>query len=331
MGKNDLPEEKLARRKVNAEVRYGKRPHPNTLPCATCGHVWKEGERRHEYDHTLPLDKPENWTVVQAVCTTCHHGHTGERAEEDAVVTAVKRGPQATGERQSRIEYMPLASLKSHPRNPKDHDVPALVASIQRFGFNDAVIIDERTGQLVSGHGRVEALRAMAKEWDPRAHEPGSKALPSGILLQAGEWTVPVQRGYTSKDDTEAEAFIVAANRLVEAGGWDDTNLEAILADLAQANALDGTGFDMSEVERLINQPDVAGGGTDPMAEWQNMPEFHQPDARAFRSIIVHFKTQADIDAFAVLVGQKLGEKIRYMWFPEVPDVTFADKAYVAE
>ncbi len=25
------------------------RPHPNTLPCADCGHIWFEGERRHDY------------------------------------------------------------------------------------------------------------------------------------------------------------------------------------------------------------------------------------------------------------------------------------------
>ena len=27
----------------------GQRPHPNAMPCEDCGHVWFEGERRHEY------------------------------------------------------------------------------------------------------------------------------------------------------------------------------------------------------------------------------------------------------------------------------------------
>ncbi len=27
----------------------GQRPHPNSVPCEDCGHVWFEGERRHEY------------------------------------------------------------------------------------------------------------------------------------------------------------------------------------------------------------------------------------------------------------------------------------------
>jgi hypothetical protein len=30
-------------------VDGGHRPHPNSLPCAACGHVWFAGERRHEY------------------------------------------------------------------------------------------------------------------------------------------------------------------------------------------------------------------------------------------------------------------------------------------
>lgn len=28
-----------ARQRVNVEVRSGRRPHPNTLPCTDCGHV----------------------------------------------------------------------------------------------------------------------------------------------------------------------------------------------------------------------------------------------------------------------------------------------------
>lgn len=37
-----------ARQRVNVEVRTGRRPHPNSLPCTDCGHIWAEGERRHE-------------------------------------------------------------------------------------------------------------------------------------------------------------------------------------------------------------------------------------------------------------------------------------------
>ncbi len=62
---------KQARHRVNVEVRTGYRPHPNTLPCVDCGHVWSEGERRHEYDHYKGY-AAENHLTVEPVCTLCH-------------------------------------------------------------------------------------------------------------------------------------------------------------------------------------------------------------------------------------------------------------------
>lgn len=62
---------KQARQRINVEVRSGRRPHPNTLPCADCGHVWSEGERRHEYDHHLGYGAAHHLDV-EAVCTICH-------------------------------------------------------------------------------------------------------------------------------------------------------------------------------------------------------------------------------------------------------------------
>ena len=45
-------------------------PHPNTLPCADCGHVWFEGERRHQYveqDGTITIEQD-----ADVVCQLCH-------------------------------------------------------------------------------------------------------------------------------------------------------------------------------------------------------------------------------------------------------------------
>lgn len=49
----------------------GRRPHPNTMPCNDCGHVWSEGERRHEYDHHLGYAAEHHYDV-EVVCTMCH-------------------------------------------------------------------------------------------------------------------------------------------------------------------------------------------------------------------------------------------------------------------
>lgn len=162
-----------------------------------------------------------------------------------------------------RIEYLPLSDVRSAQRNVKEHDLGALQQSISRFGFNDAVIVDDRTGNLVSGHGRVEALRAMHKE-APQRHPAGVQVRGEG---EHPEWLIPVQRGWSSKNDSEAEAFLVAANRLVELGGWDDAMLERVLVDLAQMGpeALIGTGFDGDDIDKMINDAARAAiGATDP-------------------------------------------------------------------
>lgn len=60
-----------ARQRINVEVRTGYRPHPNTLPCTDCGHVYAPGERRHEYDHHLGYAAEHHYDV-EPVCSTCH-------------------------------------------------------------------------------------------------------------------------------------------------------------------------------------------------------------------------------------------------------------------
>ena len=71
---------KQARRRINYFVELGLFAHPNTLPCADCNHEWRDGERRHEYDHYLGY-APEHHETVQAVCSTCHHKREAARGE----------------------------------------------------------------------------------------------------------------------------------------------------------------------------------------------------------------------------------------------------------
>lgn len=67
-----------ARRRINHLVDIGQLPHPNTVPCADCGHVFMHGVRRHEYDHYLGYDA-NNHEDVEPVCTRCHHAREAQR------------------------------------------------------------------------------------------------------------------------------------------------------------------------------------------------------------------------------------------------------------
>lgn len=95
-----------------------------------------------------------------------------------------------------RIEYLPLDDLKPNPANPKSHDVETIDGSVSRFGYIDGVIVDERTGYLISGHGRHKTLQEMRQ----RGESP-----PDGVQVdEAGGWLVPVQSGWSSRTDAES-------------------------------------------------------------------------------------------------------------------------------
>lgn len=132
------------------------------------------------------------------------------------------------------IIYMPLDELVPATHNPKKHRLDLLRSSMDRFGFAAPVLRDERTGRLVVGHGRAETLSVMRE---------AGQTPPDGVQLDAtGRWLVPVVRGWASRSDAEAEAYLLADNKHTELGGWDDAGLAEVLTSLA------GNDFDLAEL-----------------------------------------------------------------------------------
>jgi DNA modification methylase len=184
-----------------------------------------------------------------------------------------------------RIEYVALADLKRHPRNPKDHDIGAISGSVNRWGFAEPVVIDERTGYLAAGHGRIDTLAQLKA----RGGEP-----PVNVQLADfdGDWLIPVVRGNTFNSDSELEAFLVAANRLTILGGWNEPELAGLLQDLAAQDTalLEATGYDADDLQALLDELgapyDEAGSGANdtPRANLSDrfvVPPFSVLDARA--------------------------------------------------
>lgn len=54
----------------------------------------------------------------------------------------------------------------------------------------------------------------------------------------------------------------------------------------------------------------------DPEKEWEGMPEFI-PEAKAFRSLMIHFETEDKFIEFVKLTGQEINEKTKYIWYPK--------------
>jgi len=142
------------------------------------------------------------------------------------------------------LTYFPLAQLQADPANPKAHALDTIGESIGRFGYVEPIVLDERTGFIVSGHGRTTALRrAKAKGAPP----------PEGVLLgEGGDWLVPVVTGWASKNDAEARGALIALNRTGQLGGWEDQQLLELLDQLSDTgDGYAGIGFDEGDLDDL--------------------------------------------------------------------------------
>lgn len=142
-------------------------------------------------------------------------------------------------------EYQPIAQLRPALRNSKAHDQGALGASVQAFGFIEPVVVDERTGLLLAGHGRTKHLGDL---------QAGGAEPPDGVVVAGdGQWQVLVVRGVASRDDAHAEAMGIALNRVGERGGWQTDVLMDALDDLRLAPDLfDATGFTPEYLDDLV-------------------------------------------------------------------------------
>ena len=52
---------------------------------------------------------------------------------------------------------------------------------------------------------------------------------------------------------------------------------------------------------------------------WRGMPEFISYDLTSERTIKIHFRSGADVQAFAALIGQRITPKQKSLWFPAMP------------
>lgn len=156
---------------------------------------------------------------------------------------------QTAGQTPVRVAVKDLPTIRideliPYENNAKIHgpdQIEQLRRSLRQFGFVSPVLIDKEHN-LIAGHGRVEAARAE------------------------GMTEVPY---VTVSDLTEAQrrAYIIADNRLTEAGVWDAGRLKLEMQELqALEFDTDLTGFAMAEIISLA--------GDEPESE----PEAHEDD-----------------------------------------------------
>jgi len=149
------------------------------------------------------------------------------------------------------IEYVDIDVIKGWDRNPKDHDVPGLQSAFDRWGFIAPLGRNEETGELLWGHGRLEALLDLKDR---------GLACPRGIKFENGYWLAPVIIGNRIPEG-ESRAYTLADNRLSEKVGWVDEALLAVIDELQAINIdVSGVGFsedDIANLREIFGHPDL--------------------------------------------------------------------------
>ena len=141
-----------------------------------------------------------------------------------------------------RIEYRQVSKLKPYARNARVHP-PEQITKIKRLietvGFVVPILVDSKKGEILKGHGSLQAA------------------------LQLGMGRVPVIE-LSGLSEGERRAFILGDNRAALDAGWDEDMLRLELGDLkAMGMDLGLTGFDASEIAFSL-EPDPPAAAEPP-------------------------------------------------------------------
>ena len=131
-----------------------------------------------------------------------------------------------------QVEEVKISDIENHPNNPKvhnDNQIRLIEKSIKKFGYTNPVILSS-DGVILAGHARVKAA------------------------IQMGQDTIPcIRTKLTGKD---ADAYLIADNRLTELAQYDRDILSDLLSDLPK-DLVDLTGFDTVQVDALLSGEDI--------------------------------------------------------------------------
>lgn len=204
------------------------------------------------------------------------------------------------------IESIEIEKINLAPYNPRndlkpgDAEYESLRRSIEHFGYVDPLVWNKKTGNLVGGHQRFK------------------------ILLERGEKSVQVS--VVDLEEKDEKALNIALNKI--SGKWDYAKLADLITSIDTGEFdLTLTGFSLDEIENMATWSGLRTED-DPSKAWEGMPGFDVKDKTAFRTILVHFKEEADVKEFFSLVGQSFTDKTKFIWFPEQQRMETEEKRY---
>lgn len=129
------------------------------------------------------------------------------------------------------IRRVSIEKLNPAAYNPRkdlklcDQEYQRLARSMERYGYVEPVVWNERTGNVVGGHQRLKILIAS-----------GAKEIDVSVV---------------DLSPTDEKALNVALNKID--GTWDNDRLTAVLQELSSEIDLSITGFGQEELDQLFS------------------------------------------------------------------------------
>lgn len=147
------------------------------------------------------------------------------------------------------IKKLKVKDLKYAPYNPRkmsDEMLEKLKRSIKEFGYVEPIIVNQRNMQVVGGNQRLKVLEDLEIE--------------------------EVEAVIVDLDDAKEKTLNIALNSII--GEWDYPKLKDLFEELDTGEIdIELTGFDMGEIEDLMNQTYIEGRSDDKIPEPPKEPE----------------------------------------------------------
>lgn len=192
-----------------------------------------------------------------------------------------------------------LLPYKDNPRKHTEKQVQQIAESISEFGFINPILVDEKN-MILAGHGRYLASQKLELE------------------------KVPVVVVDNLTED-QKKALVIADNKIAMNSTWDENLLWEQIRQLNDKGFnLDVLAFDEMEILPMTDSNTVL----DPLAEWEDMPEYSQEDLMAFKTVYVHFRNEQDFIDFQNFINQQMTDKTKSIWYPKQENMDTESKRY---
>ena len=181
----------------------------------------------------------------------------------------------------NEVVAIPIGEVVPHPGNARKGNIPAIQKSLERFGQMKPIVVQQNTMYVVAGNHTLAAAQKLG--W----------STIDAIILDI--------------DDNTAFAYLIADNRTSDKAKYDNKKQLLSLRQM-DFEDLEGTGYDLDEIEELENELGVNANGSEDTGEVTFVPvpqkEGEVVEKREPLRDIVMLMPQSEAQVFGAQVAQ---------------------------